>query len=315
MLPKPALPAWVFDRPAPETLEEAAFSSGSALALLHVALHDPNINVPIELLRTRLALRAAIHCNRIEGRVVTEAETRDDYLLTVPGDAPDVLRGPNGDMLAFWRTGIAIGLRHRRSPDADWQNRFATALPEDVCDHLSEWLKQSDDLAGNPVSKSAHILMSVLRVFPRYEAVALLCADTVLAGALGWERAIPLMSTKLARKTLRSASDGENILVACHVAVALAAQDTIRLAHDLARRAARLRAIEPKLRNRGAADAVKLFLNEDAILPSSMLSPTIRGSSTLMTPRSARRLCDRLVALGAVRELSGRKTFRLYGVA
>jgi hypothetical protein len=33
-----------------------------------------------------------------------------------------------------------------------------------------------------------------------------------------------------------------------------------------------------------------------------------------MSDRAARRLCDRLVALGALRELTGRDSFRLYGV-
>ena len=40
----------------------------------------------------------------------------------------------------------------------------------------------------------------------------------------------------------------------------------------------------------------------------------IKGTSFAMTDRAARRLCDRLVDLGAVRELTGRLTFRLYGV-
>jgi hypothetical protein len=39
-----------------------------------------------------------------------------------------------------------------------------------------------------------------------------------------------------------------------------------------------------------------------------MLSPTIKGTSVTMTDRAARRLCDRLVELGVVRELTGRAT-------
>ncbi|MCP4212895.1 MAG: DUF1403 family protein, partial [Halieaceae bacterium] len=86
--PKPILPIWIMDSSASETsespafrtLETAAFASGSALALLHVALNEPNINVPTKLLRNRLALRAAAHCLKLEGRMVTEADIRDAYL-------------------------------------------------------------------------------------------------------------------------------------------------------------------------------------------------------------------------------------------
>jgi hypothetical protein len=36
--------------------------------------------------------------------------------------------------------------------------------------------------------------------------------------------------------------------------------------------------------------------------------------SVLRSDRAARRFCDRLVALGVVRELTGRDTSRLYGI-
>ncbi len=75
-----------------------------------------------------------------------------------------------------------------------------------------------------------------------------------------------------------------------------------------------LRACCGKLRAKGANAAVELFQTEDAILPSTMLSPTARGTSLEMTPRAARRLCDRLVELRVVHELTGRSKFRLYWV-
>ena len=73
---------------------------------------------------------------------------------------------------------------------------------------------------------------------------------------------------------------------------------------DLTRRAAHLKAVAPKLRAKGAGEAVEMFLTRDAMAPSALPLPD----------RAARRLCDRLVDLGAVRELTGRDTFRLYGV-
>jgi hypothetical protein len=78
----------------------------------------------------------------------------------------------------------------------------------------------------------------------------------------------------------------------------------MRVAADLTRRAAHLKAVAPKLRAKGAGDAVEMFLTRDVIAPSALPLPD----------RAARRLCDRLVDLGAIREMTGRDTFRLYGV-
>jgi hypothetical protein len=67
-----------------------------------------------------------------------------------------------------------------------------------------------------------------------------------------------------------------------------------------------LREVAPKLRAKAAARAVDLFLSRDALAPAAL--------AAIMSDRAARRLCDRRVDLGAVRELTGRETFRLYGV-
>ncbi|WP_131821911.1 DUF1403 family protein, partial [Salipiger marinus] len=86
--------------------------------------------------------------------------------------------------------------------------------------------------------------------------------------------------------------------------VTASAVEATRLAVDLARRAALLKEVAPKLRAKGAGEAVEIFLTQDAVAPGALP----------LRDRAARRLCDRLVDLGAVRELTGRDTFRLYGV-
>ncbi len=155
---------------------------------------------------------------------------------------------------------------------------------------------------GAPVTRAAMALEAVLRDAPRAEVPALVLADAALAQALGWDHLVPLLAVGLKRADLRK--QGVDLRLACHRALISSVVEAVRQASDLARRVAHLKAVAPKLRAKGAEDAVEMFLTRDAVAPSALPLPD----------RGARRLCDRLVDLGAVRELTGRDTFRLYGV-
>ena len=76
----------------------------------------------------------------------------------------------------------------------------------------------------------------------------------------------------------------------------------------LDRRSETLIAVAPKLRAKPAQKIVDLLLAQDCVAPAEA------ARHAPMTDRAARRLFDRLLALGAVHELSGRPTFRLYGL-
>lgn len=153
-----------------------------------------------------------------------------------------------------------------------------------------------------PVARAAVVLDAVLADAPRAEVAALVLADAILAPALGWDHLVPLLAAGLKRADLRKR--GADLRLACHRAVTGQAIEAARLAADLTRRVAHLKSVAPKLRAKGAGQAVEMFLTCDAVAPSALPLPD----------RAARRLCDRLVELGAVRELTGRDTFRLYGV-
>ena len=67
-----------------------------------------------------------------------------------------------------------------------------------------------------------------------------------------------------------------------------------------------MNSVAPKLRAKGAGAVIVTLLDDDAL--------TAAGGTGRMSERALRRLFDRLVSLGAVRELSGRDSFRLYGL-
>jgi hypothetical protein len=277
------MPAWVTSA-RDETLEDVAFLSGAALNHLHLVLG--HAEVPQALLRERLALRAAEACVGFSGRSERAGDLRDAVHLLRPGDLP----GPAGETCLAWRRAVERPVSIKA---------LGRALPILELGQIATWL---DTGKGAPVTRAAMALEAVLREAPRADEAALVLADAALAQALGWTHLVPLIPTGLKRADLRKR--GHDLRLACHRAVTASAVEAARLAVDLARRASLLKGVAPKLRAKGAGAAVKIFLTQDAVAPSALP----------LADRAARRLCDRLVDLGAVSELTGRDTFRLYGV-
>lgn len=300
----PTLPAWASSGSA-ESSEAVAFRSGAALLALDTLVSDPICGVPVKLLANHLALTAATATSKLEGRLATVADIRDAYHLTPPGAA----RGPDGDLLAFWRD--ATG---KRRIDGDALRQLAGTRLEPEVDG---WMRAGIDRANShgPLAGCVRVLRAVLEADDRAERIACLLSDVVLARALRWKIVLPTTAQRLTKTLLRElVTAGPEAERAIQRRLLDSVQDTVQLARDLSQRAAALRTIAPKLRAKGSQAAVALFLSEDAVAPSGMLSPRVQGTTTPMTDRAARRFCDRLVDLGVAREVTGRASFRLYGI-
>ena len=293
----PRMPSWVTSERA-ETSEDVAFLSGAALAHLHVVLAQPN--VPQNLLRARLALRAAEVCVTLSGRPERAADLRDAVAFVQAGDSP----GPAGEVYRSWQRAV------ERPVSVKALHRALTHLePEQI----AIWLDGSDPCDGSgprgagqggPIARATSVLEFVIKERPRDYGAVLIFVDAVLAQSLGWSHIFPLLSLGVKRADLRL--DGDELRTAAHRAIVKAASQVVRETADLDRRAKKLKAAAPKLRAKGANEAVALFLKYDAVAPMDLTS---FGSQ-----RAARRFCDRLVELGIARELTGRDTFRLFGV-
>lgn len=302
-IPAPRLlPRWITDVP-PGDAQAAEFAAGAAVAVLDSVVRAPQGTVPAALVGERLALAAAEACLKLEGRRTSVGDIRDAVCLTRAGDAP----GPAGEMFVAWRRCARMSVR-----GTEWRAQVAAALPADVAVVAGDILTTCH---GTPVAQAASALSGVLRIYPRHEAAALMLADIVLARAVGWARPVPLLAGAVSAADLRAVAQGaDDAALRMAKAVTAGCDATLRVAADLTRRCAHLAAVAPKLRSKAAAPALEVFLRHDVVSPSGMLSPVIAGSRVAMTDRAARRLCDRLVDLGAVREMTGRTTFRLYGV-
>jgi hypothetical protein len=299
------VPAWA--RASGRADGDPLFFAGAGLALLDAFLRgDPPW---AGALRFRLALQSAAASARILRLNADAAALRD--LRFAVGDA-----GPAARLLRLWRTLAG------RPPSLD-PGRLADAagrldLPAPNADVLAETLREQSR-AGDPVSAAAKAAAFTFSAFPdapaaEVEILALWLFDMVLAIRLRWPRPLPLIATKVLDPSLRSDRGGRlrpsdpawpN---AAARAIALAAAAALDLAADLARRCEILLVVAPKLRAKPAQRIVDLLLADDCV------SPAEAARQAPMTDRAARRLFDRLVRLGAVRELTGRRAFRLYGL-
>lgn len=290
----PALPSWARPSRRAETIGDARFLAGATLAVLDPLARDDHALG--RLWRQRLALRSTAALTRLD-RGVDEATLRDAWCLTRPGDDP----GPAGRLYGAFR---ALGEARTLRSD-DWAARLP-ALFDLTTDTTARAATACAALGGgNAVRDAAKTAAEVARLAAGLRPLALWLADTALARAFGWPAPVPLLASALLPADWRLLRDDDTWTAACEAAYARAAVAAIDLHADLARRAIRLAEVAPNLRSKGAAAVVDRLLSEDA---------SAATASRITSDRSARRLFERLVELGAVRELTGRPTFRLYGL-
>lgn len=305
-IPVPRVPAWATPRARVEDPVEAAYMAGSALHTL-----DNLVQADTDwsgAWRHRLALKSASACMKLIGRSEDEAALRDAWLLRQPDDEP----GPAGNVLAAWRRlagrSLPPGVEDLQAVagllGVGWSNGFG-----DLIDGACEEVRR-----GAPAPMvAARIAVAVMREDPKAELLAWWLADCALSWRMGWRHAVPIFGSQIRAPLLRSGPDGrrarpgsDGFERAAFIAATLGAADACRLAVDMSAQAERLRAVVPKLRSKAAGDVVDRLVGDDAV------------SGTLTTRNlsrwASRRLFDRLVELGAVRELSGRPTFRIYGL-
>ncbi|MGJ0427325.1 DUF1403 family protein [Methylocystis sp.] len=297
----------------------AQFFAGAGLALLDQILRagaggaEPAF---AGCLRQRLALKAAATCARLaRPREDDAAALRDAEHLSGGG----VETSPAGRVHRLWRhfaqrpvrfdaATLSLAIEHLEAPSAVDAERLAEAFRQTVAS------------ADNPLAaaeRASEAAMSYLAAVPAIDAefFALWLADVALAQKLGWQAPVPLLATVIAHPVLRREPNGRrprpgdcdwsNALAGAY---ALAAREAVDLAVPLSRQTQKLFDATPKLRAKGAERVIEMLLADDCVTPARV------AKRAKLSDRAARRLFDRLIELGAVRELSGRANFRLYGL-
>ncbi|MDI6029015.1 DUF1403 family protein [Corticibacterium sp. UT-5YL-CI-8] len=307
LLWSPRLPGWALARGSDLTEAAAAFAAGIALK----SLDDLVRAAPpwIGCWRSRQALKSAAVAVRLSGRKEDEHALRDAALLTDAGDD----RGPAGNtFLAIERLAAkkepltpAFLAELAQLLALRWDEPFAAT----VIDRTNEALR-----SGRAVPfAAADLVAAICSERGDVEALAWGLADWLIATRLKWQKSVPLLLAERYGPAFKSNGGRGRILPgepAFPRAVCLALVDSadaaLRSAAEIQRRAERLLEVAPKLRSRGADAVIRKLLDEDAVAASAPGANLSRWAST--------RLFERLESFGAVRELSGRSSFRIFGL-
>jgi hypothetical protein len=300
------LPAWVRPNGRDVTEADAAFAAGIALKSLDDLVRlDP---VWAGCWRSRQALKCAAAAVGMMGRNEDEHALRDAVLLTAPGDDP----GPAGNLLLAMQKvsgrtgGISTAFINELADlfAVRWDEHLAT-VP-----NLTDAALQSGRAA--PFA-AADLIDAICAVRPDAEVLAFALADLVLAEKLNWPKPVPLLLSERYGPAFRTIGGrgrvrpGEPAFAgAICLALVEAIDSALLSAMEIARRADQLLLAAPKLRTKGAEPVIRRLLHDDAVLASAPGANLSRWAST--------RMFDRLQNLGAVRELSGRSSFRIYGL-
>ena len=268
-------------------------------------------------LRQRLALRAAAACVKM-ARLREDAAGLRDAEHLAPG-AGTTQTSPAGRIHRLWRLFASRPMRLDASTlriAADLVGLTDATSFDGLAGALRDIVAGAEHPLAAAVGASA-AAMKLLSDAPPVdvEIFALWLSDLALAQRLRWDAPVPLLATTITHASLRRGPSGKrprpadpDWVDAAAGAYAMAAQEAYALAGELARAGEKLLAAQPKLRAKSAGRVIELLLSDDAV------SPARAAKAARLSDRAARRLFDRLIELGAVRELSGRPNFRFYGL-